>query len=67
MHMKMKQLTSLCPLIVFSNFPSYAPHIFINLSAATTRYKVADTQDTQTYTHVHTQTHVVTYTHINEK
>ena len=29
-----KQLTSLCPAIVFSNLPSYAPQIFISLSAA---------------------------------
>ena len=28
------RLTSLCPEMVFSNFPSNAPHIFINLSAA---------------------------------
>lgn len=27
-------LTSLCPTIDFSNFPSYAPQIFISLSAA---------------------------------
>lgn len=27
-------LTSLCPEMVFSNFPSYAPQIFMSLSAA---------------------------------
>jgi len=26
--------TNLCPAIVFSNFPSYAPHILMSLSAA---------------------------------
>ncbi len=29
------QITNLWPAIVFSNFPSYAPHIFTSLSAAT--------------------------------
>lgn len=33
-HRSFEILTSLCPDIVFSNLPSYAPHIFINLSAA---------------------------------
>ena len=31
---KVVKLTSLCPEMVFSNFPSYAPQIFISLSAA---------------------------------
>lgn len=35
----MGELTSLCPDIVFSNFPSYAPHILISLSAAETHTK----------------------------
>ena len=37
-------LTSLCPLIVFSNLPSYAPQILTNLSAAATN-NIAATND----------------------